>query len=954
MSWQKWSPTTRFMLLISLTVIGLIVLLTTLNTQRAISSYRKEVEKQAALMLSGHSLAASEIYRTNDDSRLDLLTENLRHNAKVQAVRFYDETGAVTEVTSSPALRALGPKIIATNSIVYVWQADSLLAGCPLRDDGQIVGGISLELATTEMREQITAVRQQGFQLAFIAIVIGIGVTWFANRQLDKELNKRQAVEQALHDSRRMLQRVLDTVPVRVFWKDRNHIYQGCNQHFAADTAVAHPREIVGKRDEVLPWGSRAAYFHEIDGRLMETDTTSHTVNHYKLPNGKHAWLDTYMAPLHDDTGQVIGILGTYLDITEQRQAEESLRKTQQRYQSLFSHTTNAVFLFDFNFVFLDVNQQAADLLGYTLDELVNMPVDRIIAPGDMDDSQNQRQALLDGRPMPAYERWLICKDGQLVPVEINVSLVYDENGDPSHIQSIVHDISDRKQAEQTLRNSERRFRALIENGYDTVALVNKDGTITYTSPVTTRLLGYTVEEYVGHAIGDLVHPADKEPGSIVDKLRHPTQIESAAYTVRVRHQDGSWRWVEAIATNMFADPSVGAMVINFRDVTARQEAEEALRQTQKLESLGIMSGGIAHDFNNLLTAMLAQSSLLQTKIAVTDPARKHVDRIVKAADRAANLTQQLLAYSGRGQFDVQPINLNQVIEDNLHLFEVAIPKNVQVALQLTPTLPLVEGDPGQIQQVVMNLIINAAEAMNGRNGRIHIQTSYEPISSPHRVAVSYTDGLLPTHQYVALTIHDDGVGMDGQTLAKIFDPFFTTKATGRGLGLAAALGIVRSHKGGLQVFSTLGSGTTFKLYFPASVSLATNGRQPVLPSTTGMKQGTVLVIDDEEGVRESAGDILETVGWRVLTAVDGRSGIELYQAHHHAINLVLLDLSMPGLSGRETLSELQKINATVSVILSSGYSEAEAAQSLGKLGVKGFLQKPYSLERLVAVMEGI
>ena len=174
MSWQKWSPTTRFMLLISLTVIGLIVLLTTLNTQRAISSYRKEVEKQAALMLSGHSLAASEIYRTNDDSRLDLLTENLRHNAKVQAVRFYDETGAVTEVTSSPALRALGPKIIATNSIVYVWQADSLLAGCPLRDDGQIVGGISLELATTEMREQITAVRQQGFQLAFIAIVIGV------------------------------------------------------------------------------------------------------------------------------------------------------------------------------------------------------------------------------------------------------------------------------------------------------------------------------------------------------------------------------------------------------------------------------------------------------------------------------------------------------------------------------------------------------------------------------------------------------------------------------------------------------------------------------------------------------------------------------------------------------------------------------------------------------------
>ncbi|MEZ4513336.1 MAG: PAS domain S-box protein [Chloroflexota bacterium] len=954
MIWQKWSPTTRFMLLMSLTVIGLILLLTTLNMQQAISSYRTEVENQAALMLSGHSLAASEMYRTDDYSRLDLLTENLRRNAQVQAVRFYDETGVVTEETSSPALRALGPKIIATDSIVYVWQADSLLAGCPLRDHGQIVGGISLELATTELKEQITAVRQQGFLLAFITIAIGIGVTGFANWQLGQELDRRQAAEQALRESRRMLQRVLDTVPVRVFWKDRNHIYQGCNQRFADDIAVPHPRELMGKGDEALPWRNRAAYFHEIDGRLMETDTTSHTVNQYKLPNGKHAWLDTYMAPLHDDTGQVIGILGTYLDITEQRQAEETLRKTQQRYQALFSHTTNAVFLFDFNFVFLDVNQQAADLLGYARDELVNAPVDRIIAPSDTDDSQNQRQSLLDGRPMPAYERWLIRKDGQVVPVEINVSLVYDEHGDPSHIQSIAHDISRRKQAEQTLRDSERRFRALIENGYDTVALVNKDGIITYTSPVTTRLLGYAVEEYVGHAIGALVHPTDKEPGSTVDKLRQPSQIESAAYTVRVRHKDGSWRWVEAIATNMFAEPSVGAMVINFRDVTGRQEAEEALRQTQKLESLGIMSGGIAHDFNNLLTAMLAQSSLLQTKIAATDPTRKHVDRIVKAAGRAANLTQQLLAYSGRGQFDIQPINLNQVIEDNLHLFEVAIPKNVRVELQLAQPLPLVDGDPGQIQQVVMNLIINAAEAMNGRNGRIHIQTSYETIAPAQRVALSYTDGLLPTHPYVALTIGDDGIGMDSQTLAKIFDPFFTTKSTGRGLGLAAALGIVRSHKGGLQVSSMLGSGTAFQLYFPASVSLAANGRSTAITSTTMVKQGTVLVIDDEEGVRESAEDILESVGWRVLTAVDGHSGIELYQTHHPTINLVLLDLSMPGLSGRETLSKLQKINDSVCVILSSGYSEAEAAQNLGKLGVKGFLQKPYSLEQLVAIMSSI
>jgi nitrogen-specific signal transduction histidine kinase/CheY-like chemotaxis protein len=384
-------------------------------------------------------------------------------------------------------------------------------------------------------------------------------------------------------------------------------------------------------------------------------------------------------------------------------------------------------------------------------------------------------------------------------------------------------------------------------------------------------------------------------------------------------------------------------------DITDRVRAEEALRQAQKTESLGVLAGGIAHDFNNLLVAMLGQASLALAQLPPESPARAPIEKAVKAAERGADLARQMLAYSGRGQFERRPIHLNTLIHENLHLFEVAVPKNVQLRMDLAEALPPIEGDIGQMQQVVMNLIINAAEAIGERPGTVRMITGMEDVRAGDDRLWRYTNKPLAPGRYVTLEVRDNGSGMDAETLSKIFDPFFTTKFTGRGLGLAAVLGIVRGHKGGLLVDSAPGHGTTFKLYFPAdSAELI----QPLPPDTTPPAHapagGLVLVIDDEQPVREAVTDILELDGLQVITASGGAAGIALYQKRQADVRLVLLDLSMPGMGGEETFRRLRAINPDARVILSSGYSQAEATRHFVGQGLAGFIQKPYNASTLV------
>ena len=333
-------------------------------------------------------------------------------------------------------------------------------------------------------------------------------------------------------------------------------------------------------------------------------------------------------------------------------------------------------------------------------------------------------------------------------------------------------------------------------------------------------------------------------------------------------------------------------------------------------------------------------------------PAFGHVHKVVKAAEQAASLTRQLLAYSGGGQFTIQPFHLNDLIEESFDLLRVALPKKTFLEFDLAEDLPLVEIDTAQLQQVLMNLLINAAEAIGEQPGTILVQTAVRHITEQDTIFWRFTDQPLPPGPYVSLLIEDSGGGMADETITKIFDPFFTTKFTGRGLGLAAVLGIVRSHQGGLKVSSQVGTGTLFELLLPISgktevATTADFAPESVADSETAVA-GLVLVIDDERAVREAVIDILEMEGIDVLTAANGDEGIALYKTQAQDIDLVLLDLSMPGKSGHETFLELQQFDPNVRILLSSGYSEADATRGFARPPLVGFLQKPYRLDAFI------
>jgi signal transduction histidine kinase/CheY-like chemotaxis protein len=388
------------------------------------------------------------------------------------------------------------------------------------------------------------------------------------------------------------------------------------------------------------------------------------------------------------------------------------------------------------------------------------------------------------------------------------------------------------------------------------------------------------------------------------------------------------------------------------RELAERRRMEEAgqllerqMQHAQKLESLGVLAGGIAHDFNNLLTAMLGHMNLAQLKLAPESPALPHLEGLERIIHRAADLTRQMLAYSGKGRFVVRSYDLNQVVQEVTHLLEVAISKKIALRFDLAPALPLVEADAAQIQQVIMNLVTNAADAIGDRDGTIRLTTSSVQLDRSYLDQVFQGQELAPG-SYVALEVSDSGCGMTPEVMGRIFEPFFTTKVMGRGLGLSATIGILKGHRAGMRIYSEPGRGTTFKLLFPVSeAECELEVAQLVAPALT--RKATVLLVDDEEMIREAVTAVLESLGLTVLTAADGREALAIVQRPEVRIDVVLMDLTMPHMDGREAFQAIRRIHADLPIILSSGYNEHESIQDFMGRGLAAFLQKPYTLQTL-------
>jgi len=510
------------------------------------------------------------------------------------------------------------------------------------------------------------------------------------------------------------------------------------------------------------------------------------------------------------------------------------------------------------------------------------------------------------------------------------------------YILLALEDVTERK------RVAEVRYRRLFESARDGIVLVNADsGEILDLNPFVEHLFGYRREELAGHKLWE------------IDFMREVPKIQAAFQQIRdrgvfrfddvvLRTKDGRDLVVEIIA-NLYLEGDRRAIQFNMRDISERKKFERDLQESEKLEGLGILAGGIAHDFNNLLTGILGHSSLALSDVPADHPARRQLRQIIEAAERAAFLTRQMLAYAGKGRFVIANVDLGDAVRETAALVRTSMPKSVELNLDLAPGLPPIEGDPGQIQQVIINLVMNGAEAIGeNESGRVTVRTSVCEIDG--RNSPLLENDVLAPGTYVQMEVIDTGSGMDEATKARIFDPFFSTKFMGRGLGLAAVQGIVRGHRGVLRVYSTPGQGTTFLVLFPAAGPAHRVTPEPDAESDSA--GSVVLVVDAEPAIRSFAEDVLSRAGRKALTAESGKIALELFRQHRPAV--VVLDLQMPAMGGLETLKRLREISPDVPVILTGGMEESEAEKRFSSLQPARFLQKPYTAQRLARAVADV
>jgi PAS domain S-box-containing protein len=517
-------------------------------------------------------------------------------------------------------------------------------------------------------------------------------------------------------------------------------------------------------------------------------------------------------------------------------------------------------------------------------------------------------------------------------------------------------EIAERVSSEQAALSSEKRFRDLFQYLADPIYISDLTGRLLAANDQACRELGYSSEELLAMNILDL-DVVYATPEAISEHFKKLSELNPVFFETNHLRKDGSSFPVEICARLIDFDGQP-AVLGDARNVSERRRAEEErqslekqMLHAQKLESLGVLAGGIAHDFNNLLMAIMGNADLALMRINRESPAVENLHRIERAAARAADLAKQMLAYSGKGKFVIESLNLNILLEEMLHMLEVSISKKAVLRLNPFQSLPQVEADATQMRQIIMNRVINASEAIGDRSGVIAITTGCMDCDRNYLKDV-WLDENITAGLYVYLEIADSGCGMDKETLAKIFDPFFTTKFTGRGLGMAAVLGIVRGHKGAVKVYSELGKGTSFKILLPASDRPAELFNHSSL-SDDWQGSGTVLLVDDEETVRGIGVEMLKELGFTVITANDGREGVAVFKQHPE-IAFVILDLTMPHMDGEQCFRELRQLRPDVRVILSSGYNEQEVTQRFVGKGLAGFVQKPYKLSMLKEAIRGL
>jgi PAS domain S-box-containing protein len=515
---------------------------------------------------------------------------------------------------------------------------------------------------------------------------------------------------------------------------------------------------------------------------------------------------------------------------------------------------------------------------------------------------------------------------------------------------------------------SESLYRLLAENVHDVVWTMNLRGTVLYCSDSVFKQRGFTAEEIVGTSFDSYSPPKTstllkKNLKDELDRDLDPNIDRNRISTMEIEIccADGSKKWVETVSSFLRDndDQPIGVLGVT-RDIDERRKSdvsrralESKMQDMQKMEGLGILAGGIAHDFNNILVGIMGYNDLALNKIPANVDGREYIEESVTSARQAADLCKQLLAYSGRGQFVVKAVDLAEMVASMMKLLQVTISKDIELSGAFEEETPLIEADATQIQQAVMNLVINGAEAIGETPGKISISVGSQTIAAAHMDTLIGNPNLEPG-SFVYLDVTDSGCGMDEVTIEKMFNPFFSTKESGHGLGLSALIGIIRGHRGGMAVHSEPGEGTSIRLLFPATDITPANPASESSEESRPLEGLKILVVDDEDSVRNFVKKSLELRGHKVLDAQNGQEGITIFRERSSEIDAVLMDLTMPVMSGQEAFLEMRNIKPDARVVLISGYSDFEVATEFDENGNVNFLQKPFRIEQLIDALNSV
>jgi two-component system, cell cycle sensor histidine kinase and response regulator CckA len=646
--------------------------------------------------------------------------------------------------------------------------------------------------------------------------------------------------------------------------------------------------------------------------------------------------------------------LGEAAGRRRRREAEDALREAQERFRFVVENTADVVYRLRFpDMVYDYVSPGIERLTGYGPREINGVGLNGIVVsvtdttgrPMTPDKLEWARHIEQSGEFYADYQ--VRTKGGELRWLADHSFPWRDGHGRLLGAVGTLMDVTDRKLAEEALRRSEEYFRSLIENASDPIVVLDDAGTVRYESPALEKMLGGRPADRMGRSGLELLPEEDRPQLTQTAQrlLREPGRTE--LIETRARHRDGSWRNIEAVAKSRRDEEGKVTIVVNVRDLTVRKDLEAQLNQAQKMEAIGRLAGGVAHDFNNLTTAILGYSELMLRKLGAEDPLRRHVAEVTRAAERAAALTRQLLAFSRKQLLQPRVLDLAEVLEHSRGLLERLIGEDIELVTRAAAGVGRVRADPVQLDQVILNLAVNARDAMP-RGGRLVLEASNADLDEDY----AHEHVTVRPGPYVMLAVSDTGHGMDKETQKRIFEPFFTTKDKGKGtgLGLSTVYGIVQQSGGYVWVYSEVGRGTTFKIYLPR-VEEEADQPAPVSEPTAAraVVSETLLLVEDEASVRELLRELLESAGYSVLEAARPAEALEFARSHEGPIQLLITDVVMPEMTGPELAQRLAEIRPGLRMLFLSGYTEGVVVDK-GLLGDGvHFLQKPFTTDALEA-----